>query len=57
MPIELSCSDPHCTDEKHSSARDVLLLDVLIAMIESSYETIPLMGGKGISIILTKIAW
>ena len=46
MPAELSCNDPHCTIAEHRQARDSFLLDVLIAMIETSYETIPMGGGK-----------
>ena len=45
-PAELDCQDPHCKDEEHLKVRDSFLLDVLIAMIETSHETIPLGGGK-----------
>ena len=45
-PEELSCRDPLCTNEDHIKARDSFLLDILIAMIETSHETVPLGGGK-----------
>ena len=45
-PPELSCQDPHCNSEEHVQARDSLLLDILIAMIETSHQTIPMGGGK-----------
>ena len=43
-PLELSCRDPHCTKDTH--IQDSFLLDILITMIETSHETIPLGGGK-----------
>ena len=45
-PPELQCQDPLCTNGEHLQARDSYLLDILIAMIESSHETIPMGGGK-----------
>ena len=41
----LVCDDPSCDAESHSSDCDSLLLDVLCAMVETSYTTIPLSGG------------
>ena len=46
IPTELSCQDPHCNSEEHAQARDSFLLDILISMIETSYQTIPVGGGK-----------
>ena len=45
-PSELYCQDPHCQLGEHQQARDSYLLDILIAMIESSHEAIPMGGGK-----------
>ena len=45
-PQELSCHDPHCNIPEHLQARDSFLLDILISMIETSHETIPMGGGK-----------
>ena len=46
MPAELDCTDPHCDIAEHRQARDSFLLDVIIAMIETSHETVPMGGGK-----------
>ena len=46
MPAELDCTDPHCDIAEHRQARDSFLLDVIIAMIETSHETVPIGGGK-----------
>ena len=45
-PQELDCHDPHCHTADHLQARDSFILDILIAMIETSHETIPMGGGK-----------
>ena len=45
-PPELDCQDPHCDQAEHLQVRDSYLLDVLVAMIETSHETIPMGGGK-----------
>ena len=45
-PPELDCHDPHCIEAEHLQARDSYLLDILIAMIETSHETIPMGGGR-----------
>ena len=45
-PPELDCLDPHCNQADHIQARDSFLLDVLVAMIETSHQTIPLGGRK-----------
>ena len=45
-PPELDCHHVHCSQAEHLQARDSYLLDVLIAMIETSHEFIPMGGGK-----------
>ena len=44
LPPQLECQDPHCNIQEDVQARDSLLPDILIAMIETSHETIPLGG-------------
>ena len=39
--------DYNCTDESHSSARDTVMLDTLVAVVESSYTSVPLTGSVG----------
>ena len=46
IPAELGCSNPKCSHAEHRQVRDSLLLDLLIAIIETSHETIPMGGGK-----------
>ena len=41
------CTDFNCTDESHSSARDNVMLDILMAVVESSYTSVPLTGSVG----------
>ena len=41
------CTDYNCTDESHSSARDNVMLDILMAVVESSYTSVPLTGSVG----------
>ena len=41
------CMDYNCTDESHSSARDTVMLDTLLAVVESSYTSVPLTGSVG----------
>ena len=38
----LKCCDVQCLDENHSFERDSLVIDILIKIVESSYETLPL---------------
>ena len=45
MTDSVLCEDPCCEDSSHSADCDSLLLDVLCAVVESSYATIPLSGG------------
>ena len=47
LPPSLTCRDPHCKDPKHSEDRDSIVLDMLCAIVETSYTTLPLYGGKG----------
>ena len=46
QPPELECLDPHCHSDQHCQTRDSYMLDVLIAMMETSHETIPMGGGS-----------
>ena len=43
----LHCRDPQCTEPDHSKERDSLVLDLLMAMVETSYTTLPLTGRAG----------
>ena len=47
IPQSLQCSDVHCQDKTHSEQRDSMVLDILCAIVETSYVTLPLYGGKG----------
>ena len=42
---DLCCEDPHCQDQAHSVKRDSFMLDILLALVESSYTKLPLSGG------------
>ena len=46
VPDCLSCEDPHCCDQGHSTHRDNFMLDILCSVIESSHSVIPLSGGS-----------
>ena len=35
----------HCSDKTHLEAADSLVLDILGAIVETSYTTLPLYGG------------
>ena len=41
----LSCNDQHCSDPAHSQQRDSNMLDILLAIVETSHTTLPLSGG------------
>ena len=42
------CRDPLCTDPSHSQARDSVVLEILLAMVETSYTSgLPLTGRAG----------
>ena len=43
----LHCQDPQYEDASHSEARDQVVLDILLSMVECSYSTIPLTGKLG----------
>ena len=43
----LHCTDTFCTEVSHSTASDNLVLDVLMAIVESSYTAVPLTGKVG----------
>ena len=45
--LELGCENPHCQDKSHSERRDSFVLDILLALVESSYTSLPLSGGSG----------
>ena len=45
--LALSCENPHCLDKSHSDQRDTFMLDILLALVEGSYTTLPLSGGGG----------
>ena len=41
----LHCRDPLCRDASHSEARDSAVLDILLALVETAYTSLPLTGG------------
>ena len=41
----LHCRDPLCGDAGHSEARDGAVLDILLALVETAYTSLPLTGG------------
>ena len=45
--LALSCDDPHCSDVGQSEQRDTIMLDILLALVECTYTTLPLSGGGG----------
>ena len=45
-PHALLCNDPHCADLIHSQQRDTYMLDILLAIVETSHITLPLTGGR-----------
>ena len=45
VPDCLECHDVKCASARHSEERDGYVLDLLGAMIESSHDTIPMVGG------------
>ena len=46
VPRCLSCLDTSCLDPAHSEDRDSHVLDILTALVETSYSCIPLSRGK-----------
>ena len=47
VPPSLHCLDVHCSDQNHTDERDNMVLDMLCTIVETSYTTLPLYGGKG----------
>ena len=47
VPLSLHCQDVNCKNAAHSEERDSLVLDILCAVVETSYTTLPQYGGKG----------
>ena len=43
----LQCKDLKCEQQSHNKARDDLVLDVLCAIVETSYTCLPLTGRAG----------
>ena len=41
----LLCKDPLCEDASHSEMRDSAVLDILLALVETAYTSLPLTGG------------
>ena len=41
----LHCRDPLCRDGSHSEDRDSAVLDILLALVETAYTSLPLTGG------------
>ena len=44
-PRSLTCGDLHCKEKSHSEMRDMYMIDILSAIIETSHLTIPISGG------------
>ena len=43
----LYCQDPLCEDSSHTEQRDSVMLDLLMAVVETSYTSLPLTGRAG----------
>ena len=50
VPNSLMCQDVHCKDKKHSEERDSMMLDILCSIVETSYVSLPLQGGRSKSV-------
>ena len=46
LPDSVWCADPHCEDPAHTGDRDATVLDILDAVVKSTYETLPIYGGR-----------
>ena len=46
-PSMLHCKDTMCGDQGHSKTRDKMVLDLLLATVETSYTSLPLTGRAG----------
>ena len=42
----LFCTNPQCTEQHHSQDRDSLTLDILMSLVETTYTTLPMCGGR-----------
>ena len=47
VPPSIHCQDIHCQDISHTEDRDSMVLDILCAIVETSYTALPQYGGKG----------
>ena len=45
----LFCTNPNCTEQEHTQVRDSFTLDILMALIETTYTTLPMCGGRRVS--------
>ena len=45
VPPGVCCGDVHCSAHGHSSETDTSVLDILCALVETSYTTLPMYGG------------
>ena len=43
----LYCQDPRCEGSSHTEQRDSVMLDLLMAVVETSYTSLPLTGRAG----------
>ena len=43
----LLCQDPQCKDSSHTEQKDSMVLDLLMAVAETSYPSLPLTGRAG----------
>ena len=43
----LHCQDPQCEDSSHTEQRDSMVLDLLMAVVETSYTSLPLTSRAG----------
>jgi hypothetical protein len=50
----LHCQDPLCEDRSHTEDRDVVVLDILLAVVETSYTCLPLTGRAGQGVLRDK---
>ena len=41
------CQEVSCQDSSHAQERDNMMLDILCTIVETSYTTLPLYGGRG----------
>ena len=43
----LQCKNTMCMDQGHTDARDKVVMDILLGMVETSYTSLPLTGRAG----------